>query len=157
MFIMLLLFWLIFNGRITAEILLVGIAVSAVLTYMWSRIFHNSRYTIIPNPVVAWRYIKYFVRLVIEIICCNIKVMSLILHPQEEIHPQLVTFRTRLRKETHKVILANSITLTPGTITVSMKDDTLCVHGLDASFLDGIEECEIVKRLEKMEEDTEYV
>ena len=86
-----------------------------------------------------------------EIVECNLKVMRLILHPKEEIHPQLVTFRTRLRDENHRVILANSITITPGTITVALKDDLVRVHGLDSSFLEGIEHCEMEERLEEME------
>ena len=89
----------------------------------------------------------------LDVIRCTLQVIRLILHPGEEIRPQLVTFRTKLTDDTHKVVLANSITLTPGTITVGLQDDRLCVHGLDASFLEGIESCDMVKRLEKMEEE----
>ncbi len=157
MFLMLLLFWLIFNGKVTLEIFLVGVVICAALTFAWHKLFRNQKNTIFPSPEMVWRYLKYFGSLVIEIIRCNLHVMHLILHPQEEIHPQLVTFRTNLKKDSHKVILANSITLTPGTITVGLQDDIIRVHGLDASFLEGIEECDMVKRLEKMEEDSKNV
>ena len=153
MFIILLLLWLVFNGRFTAEIFLVGVAVSAGLTFLWHRVFHTKRYTLLPTPGMVWRSLCYFGALLLEVIRCNLQVIRLILHPGEEIRPQLVTFRKKLTDDTHKVVLANSITLTPGTITVGLQDDTLLVHGLDASFLEGIESCDMVRRLEKMEEE----
>ena len=151
MFLGLLILWVIFNGRITIEILLVGAAASAALTYMWRKIFSVSRHVVIPGFEMLWRYVRYFGALVLEMISSSIRVMYLILHPEEEVKPQLVTFRTKLKKENHKVILANSITLTPGTITVGLQGDKLRVHGLDASMLEGIESCDMVRRLEKME------
>lgn len=155
MFLALLLLWLIFNGRITLEILAVGAFVSAALTFMWRKIFMPSRNVVLPGAGMLVRYLKYFGALVLEMISCSLKVMYLVLHPEEEIRPQLKTFKTRLEKEHHKVILANSITLTPGTITVGLKGDKLRVHGLDASMLEGIEDCDMVRRLEKMEGGTE--
>ena len=152
MFIMLLVFWVVLNGRITTEIVLVGLVVCAAITLAWRKIFHTKRNTVIPSPKLVWFYARYVGNLVIEIVRCNLQVMRLILHPKEEIKPQLVTFRTKIKNENHKVILANSITLTPGTITVGMQDDLIRVHGLDASFLEGIEHCDMVERLEKLEE-----
>ena len=151
MFLGLLILWVIFNGRITLEILLVGAAVSAALTNMWRKLFSASHHVVIPGIGMLWRYVRYFCALVLEMINSSIRVMYLILHPEEEIKPQLVTFRTKLKKENHKVILANSITLTPGTITVGLKGDKMRVHGLDASLLEGIEDSDMVRRLEKME------
>ena len=58
---------------------------------------------------------------------------------------------TDLKSETAKVMLANSITLTPGTITVSLEDDTLLVHCLDKTLSEGMEDSEFVKMLEKLE------
>lgn len=153
MFLMLLLFWLIFNGRVTWEIVLVGAVVSGTITFLWHKVFHTKKNTVLPSWRTVRQCVGYFGHLVVEIVECNIRVMRLILHPKDEIHPQLVTFRTKLKDENHKVVLANSITLTPGTITVGMQDDLIRVHGLDASFMEGIEHCEMVERLEKMEEE----
>ena len=154
MFFILLLLWLVFNGRLTVEIILTGAAVSAALTFLWHKLFRTRRFMLMPTPSMVWRGLCYFGALVLEVIRCNLQVIRLILHPGEEIRPQLVTFRTALKDDNHKVILANSITLTPGTITVGLLGDTLCVHGLDASFLEGIESCDMSRRLEKMEEGT---
>ena len=153
MFLMLLLFWLIFNGHVTLEIFLVGAVVSAAITFAWKKLFKTKKNAVLPSPKTLWQSVRYIGHLIVEIVECNLQVMRLILHPKEEIHPQLVTFRTKVKDENHRVILANSITLTPGTITVGLQDDILRVHGLDRSFLEGIEHCEMEERLEKMEED----
>ena len=152
MFLFLLLLWLVFNGRFTVEIFLVGAAASGALTFMWHKLFRIRCCMLLPSPGKVLRGLRYFGALVLEIIRCNLQVIRLILHPGEEIRPQLVTFRTGLKTDAHKVVLANSITLTPGTITVGLEKDQLLVHGLDASFLEGIESCDLAKRLEKMEE-----
>ncbi len=157
MFLTLLIFWLMFNGRITTEIVLVGIVICGVLTFVWHKLFRNKRNTVFLSPKLAWHYLRYVGNLVIEIIRCNFQVMRLILHPQEEVKPQLITFPLKLKSESHKVILANSITLTPGTITVGLRQNAICVHGLDASFMEGIEDCDMARRLEKIEEDSKHV
>lgn len=156
MFIVLLLFWFVFNGKITTEIALVGVVVCAALTFAWHRIFKGRRHIIVPSPAMVWRYLRYIGALIVEIVRCNIQVMRLILHPKEEVHPQLKIFSLKLKDEKHRVILANSITLTPGTITVALQDDRICVHGLDASFMEGIEDCDMEKRLLKMEEAADH-
>jgi multicomponent Na+:H+ antiporter subunit E len=64
----------------------------------------------------------------------------------------IVHVHARLKTETARVILANSITLTPGTITVSLTDDHLLVHCLDKSLAEGMEDSVFVRLLQKMEE-----
>ena len=64
---------------------------------------------------------------------------------------QIDLIKTDLKKDTSKVALANSITITPGTITVNVSDDVVCVHALDASMADGIDECDFVVKLREME------
>ena len=151
MFLALMIFWLVFNGRVTVEILAVGCVCSAAVTYMAKAMFGMKGNLICLSPSWMWRYFKYFVGLVIEIISCSIKVMHLVYHPQEEVRPQLLTFRVPIKNDGHKVLLANSITLTPGTITVGLLGDRMRVHGLDGQFIDGIEDCDMVRRLEKIE------
>ena len=65
--------------------------------------------------------------------------------------PVLVTFQTKIKSPFLRVLLANSITLTPGTITVSLEDDTYVVHALDKDFAEGIENSVFVRMLEKAE------
>jgi len=99
-------------------------------------------------PGLIW----YVVILVIEIVKANVAVIHLVTTSKEEIEPAIVTFRTDLKTETARVILANSITLTPGTITISLEEDEYVVHCLDKSLAEGMEDSVFVKMLKKMEE-----
>jgi len=152
---MLLLFflaWVIFNGRLTLEIALFGIAVSAAVFAFVCRFMDHSLkkelriYRLLPAFV---RYLYYLIR---EIILANLAVSRLILTRREQMEPVLVHVRTNLKSETARVILANSITLTPGTITVSLTGDKLLVHCLDKSLSEGMEDSVFVRMLQKMEE-----
>lgn len=60
-------------------------------------------------------------------------------------------FRSRVIGEGNMVVLANSITLTPGTITVDVQPNHYVVHALDAKYMEGIEQSDFVKILEEME------
>ena len=82
----------------------------------------------------------------------NLTVCRMILTRKEIVEPVIVHVHTNLKTETARVILANSITLTPGTITVSMTDDDLLVHCLDKSLAEGMEDSVFVRLLQKLEE-----
>ena len=75
----------------------------------------------------------------------------MILNGEKEPEPQLVQFDVDLKKNRHLVALANSITLTPGTITVDLHDNHFTVHALDASMVDGLDDGVFVQQLMDME------
>ena len=151
---MLLLFfaaWIIFNGRVTLEIALFGIAVSGA---MFAFICKFMDYSLEKERIFYKKlplFCKYAVLLVKEIIKANLAVCRMILTRREVMEPVLVKVHTDLRTETARVILANSITLTPGTITVSLTGQELLVHCLDKSLAEGMEDSEFVKLLEALE------
>ena len=143
--------WLIFNGRVTLEIVIFGVVISAaVFAFVCKFMGHSIKkelrlYKKVPG------LLKYIFVLVIEIIKANLAVIKLILTRKEVTEPTLVRVHTNLKSETAKVMLANSITLTPGTITVSMEGDTLLVHCLDKSLSTGMDESDFEKMLEELE------
>ena len=102
-----------------------------------------------------WRIVPlsgaYFWVLVKEIVKANVCVLRMILSPRLVPEPMLVYFKTDLKTNMAKVILANSITLTPGAITVSVEGDVFCVHCLDKELAEGIENSVFVQLLERME------
>ncbi len=153
---MLLLFflvWIIFNGNITLEIVLFGIAIAAVVFAFMCK-FMN--YSIKKERMLykkAFAFFKYVFLLVKEIIKANIAVCRLILTRKAVAEPAIVKIHTDLKTDTAKVLLANSITLTPGTITVSLTGQELIVHCLDKSLAEGMENSEFIKMLEKLEEE----
>ena len=151
---MLLLFflaWIIFNGRVTLEIVLFGIVISLAVFWFLCKFMdfsiqrERNFYRKLP------RLLQYGYVLVREIVSANLTVCRMILTRKETMEPVIARVNTDLKTETAKVILANSITLTPGTITVSMSGQELLVHCLDKSLSEGMEDSVFVKMLEKIE------
>ena len=151
MFLLFFLVWIIFNGNITVEIAIIGLAVAAAVFAFICKFMDYSlkKEILLYKKLLA--FIGYVIILIIEIIKANIAVIHMIVTQREVVEPVIVRFRTSLRTETARVILANSITLTPGTITVSLEGDEYEVHCLDKSLVEGIEDSMFVKLLEKME------
>ena len=153
---MLLLFfivWVVFNGRLTLEIALFGVAVAgAVFAFVCKFMGYSLQkelrfYKKIPS------FCQYLYYLVKEIIVANITVSRMILTRKEQMEPVIVHVHTDLKTETARMILANSITLTPGTITVALTENDLLVHCLDKSLSKGMEDSVFVRLLHKMEEE----
>lgn len=151
---MLLLFflaWIIFNGRVTVEIVLFGVVIAVLIFAFICRFMDYSISKELKFYKKAPLFCKYVWLLVKEIIKANISVCRMILTRKELMEPVIVKVHTNLRTEIARVILANSITLTPGTITVSVTERELLVHCLDKSLAEGMEDSVFVKLLEKME------
>ena len=152
---MLLLFflvWVVFNGKLTLEIALLGIAVAGAVFAFVCRFLDYSLQTELRFYRKMPAFFQYLYYLVKEIITANLAVSRMILTRKERMEPVLVRVRTNLKTETARVILANSITLTPGTITVSLTETELLVHCLDKQLSEGMEDSVFVRLLEKMEE-----
>jgi len=152
MFIVFFLLWLVLNERVTLEIVYFGLGISAALYFFVVKFMDYS-------PKKEWaairklpKTLKYLFNLLVEIFKANVGVMHFILSPRYEVEPQLVYFKTKLKKDVERVALANSITLTPGTITVSLEEDLMCVHCLDKTLADGLEDSEFERQLLEMEE-----
>lgn len=150
MVVLLFLFWIVLNGKITFEIVAVGAVVSAVLTYLAHRILAISP----RNEVRFLRLLPgvfcYLLYLVGQIILSNFQVIRLILAPETG-RPKLVWFELPLKGELAQVALANSITLTPGTVTVSMGKRTICVYALRPEMATGLKESGFVVKLRRLE------
>lgn len=151
MIIMFLLLWIILNGRITPEVLLVGLVIAVPVYAFFCRFMAFS-------PKKEWQIvrrlgfcIRYVFCLLVEIVKANFQVMGLILSSRVEVEPKLVSFHTDLKSNGSKVALANSITLTPGTITVEVKDDRFLVHCLDKDLAEGMDSSVFVELLEANE------
>lgn len=151
---MLLLFflaWVVFNGRLTLEIALFGVAVAGAVFFFVCRFMDYSLKQELRLYRLLPAFVQYLYYLMKEIILANLTVTRLILTRKEEMEPVLVHVHADLKSETARVILANSITLTPGTITVSLTEDKLLVHCLDKSLSEGMEDSVFVRLLQKME------
>ena len=152
MFFVLFAFWLLLNGQWTVEIALVGCAVCGlVYLFMWKFMGYS--------PKKEWRLVRrlpalagYVLWLIGQIFSSAAATIRLIWSPRLIAEPRLVAFRSRLRTKKGRVLLANSITLTPGTITADQREDRFLVHCLDSDFARGLTDSAMEKRILRLEE-----
>ena len=143
------LLWLLLNGRVTAEILLFGVGIDAALLWFMTRwmgwsVQRESRFLRL-FPHLA----RYFLNLLYETAKAAVTVLSAALNPSVHPEPALVEFRSGLKREYQNVLLANSITLTPGTITVFQEHDRLIVHALRKEYAEDLKNSSFVRLLRK--------
>jgi len=151
MFVILFLLWVIFNGKLTVEIAVFGIFIAGAIEWFMIRCMDYTPKVTMGLLRNFFRIIQYVGVLIAEIAKANVQVMRMILNMKYEVEPQIIHFKTNLKSDAAKTALANSITLTPGTITVSLEDDKYTVLCLDKEFAEGIEDSVFVKLLNKME------
>lgn len=151
--ILLFLAWLMFSERITVDVIVVGVIAVALLTFILHRI---GVYDPGKDVMYASRILPFFgfvLSLVVEVFKANIHMIMLVLspRPEEKIDPCIVAHKTKLRTPAGLVGLANSITLTPGTVTVDVGDDCVYVHAIDAHAFEGLQHNPLERQLERME------
>ncbi|MFT5170373.1 MAG: multicomponent Na+:H+ antiporter subunit E [Candidatus Marinamargulisbacteria bacterium] len=133
--------WLVLSGNFDAFHLTVGVLCSAFVAF-WSGdlLFQDGSATVGSRLGVLFRLAKYFVWLFYEIVIANMDVFYVACHPKalDLINPQMRTFKTKLKGDLAKFCLANSITLTPGTVTVRLDKDEFLVHALTDKVADGL-------------------
>lgn len=126
-FILALFFWLMITFRFTLSNILIGSAASLLCSFVFGRYyFRNVKKFLEPH-----RYFWFLVYLFFFIIACikaNFDVAYRVLHPAMPIRPGIVKVKTSLKSGFAKTLLANSITMTPGTITVDVIDDVFYIH-----------------------------
>ncbi|MDO4616141.1 MAG: Na+/H+ antiporter subunit E [Lachnospiraceae bacterium] len=151
MYLGLLLLWIILNGRFTLEVFLFGLVICGAMYAFCCRILGLSLQKDLRFMKRLPMFVHYVLILIWEILKANRQVMRFILTPQLAAEPVIVHFHSDLKSEAAKVLLANSITLTPGTITVRLEGSEYYVHCLDKDFAEGMDASIFVELLEKME------
>jgi len=136
----LLFLWFVFNAKLTWGLLVFGMAISLAISWFVRRFvipgFSAKRQLDILKKVPG--YLKYARLLIVEIIKANIAVMRLVFTDRDVVVPKLASFKTKLSNPAARVVFADSITLTPGTITVHIQGDEFLVHCLDESMEEGL-------------------
>ena len=138
-FIILVAFWTFMSGLFDLWHFGLGIVSCAIVAYMsHDLLFENIR---AKNRLrEALRFVAYLPWLFYQIYLANIYVVKLALHPNMHklIQPHVVKFKTSLKTDFAKVAFANSITLTPGTITVLIEGDYFYVHAIDTGVAESL-------------------
>jgi len=149
-FIVLMIVWFLINNSFKLEVIIVGVVLSLCLAFIFGRrtdVLNEFKFT----PSAFYFTIVYLLVFFIELIKSNIHVALIVLKPSLPINPGIVKTKTVLKSKMARMILTNSITLTPGTLTVDIEDDILYIHWIDVKSDDiDIATEKIVMKFEKI-------
>jgi multicomponent Na+:H+ antiporter subunit E len=127
LFILSLIFWLLLTFDFTISNLIVGVVSSIICALFFGRVYITNVYKLLEPERYYW-FIIYLFIFIWECIKANFDVAYRVLHPAMPIRPGIVKVKTTLKSDMAKMLLANSITMTPGTISVDIIDDYLYIH-----------------------------
>lgn len=145
-FVILLGFWVIFSGMFDAFHFSLGVICCLLVTLM-SHDLMIEDWRVGNRLGKTIRFLGYLPWLIYQIVLANLHVVRMVLQPSR-IKPQVVKIKPKLKSDLSKVMLANSITLTPGTITMDIDDDgTYYVHALSQPVADDLSTGEMEKRV----------
>ena len=134
-FLVLFVFWLVFSGKFDSFHLILGIASCVIVSALSTDLFFSA--PIDRGLLGCWvRFGRYIPWLLYQVFLANLHVLYLTFHPRmlEKIDPHITTFDSHLKSDIARTTFANSITLTPGTITVSVNVmGGFSVHCIDRS------------------------
>ena len=144
------LFWMLLSGH--TSILLLTLGISSVVLVVWvvSRMDRNDNTPI--RMLFSVNFISYLGWLIWQVIITNIDVAKRIWNPSLPIKPASRKIKVNIKDPLLKTIYANSITLTPGTVTTEVGEDYFIVHALNSEGLDELEEGDMERRLICLEE-----
>ena len=136
MFIILFLFWLMLTFELSTANLITG-AIAALISVLFFGKYFVRDVTKFLQPARYFWLIVYIIIFIWECVKANFDVAYRVLHPAMPIKPGIVRIRSVLKTDTGRTVLANSITLTPGTLTMEVTDDgTFYVHLLSVRTVD---------------------
>jgi multicomponent Na+:H+ antiporter subunit E len=145
----LLLIWLIANNTLETGSVVAGVVITATIALAfatYSRVYSVVRW----SPRVIYYYLLYFGVFIQELVKANLNVMWVVFSPHINIKPGIVEIKTELKSPMGRLALANSITLTPGTLVVDIRGDSLFIHWINVTATDPVAATkEIAGRFEK--------
>lgn len=144
-------FWLALSGHYSPFTLMLGVLSIALIVWLNLKMGISDE-KILPLALLK-RQPNYWCWLLIEIVKSNFHVVKKIWQFNLDIEPHFTKVASPFRTDMVKVIQANSITLTPGTVTVSVGKNELLVHALTKESLKGLDSPEMQKQLERLEKD----
>lgn len=147
MAVLMFLFWVVLNGRWTGEIAVFGLVLSAALyLFLVKFLDYKPRYDLILLKSLP-QAVRYLLVLIREVALSALVMAGYVFDHRDIPEPVLVRFEPPLRTGLARVLLASSITLTPGTITVDMRDGVFQVHCYDRTMAAGLDDSVFVKLL----------
>ena len=142
--------WIIFSGLLDPFHMTLGLISCGFVAWISGDLLFENRSTNLINRLAqAFRFIGYICWLLYQIVIANLHLLKLAFVGPKALQPQIVRYESELESDFEKFLLANSITLTPGTVTIKIMDDIFYIHAISdvaAKGLDG----EMEKRIAKI-------
>lgn len=144
-FLIIFILWLLLTWSLQPQELIVGLALSLLLSLLLHDIFLQGSQKLVQPTRYFW-FLIYLPIFFYYVVVANLDVAYRVLHPDMPIRPGIVKVRTSLTSDMGRTFLANSITLTPGTLTVDIIGDHLYIHWINITTEDPQEETAIIVR-----------
>jgi len=157
-FISLMIFWTIMSGFLTVIHLSMGVVSVASVLYVNYKLKSHRFFDDDMNDIQELRFgraIYYIGWMIVQIVLAGFHVAFLIIRPKMPIHTTILTFKTDLPSAHARMILGNSISLTPGTLTIDIVGDTFTVHSLDSASHESISSDKMPRQVLKLFEKEE--
>jgi multicomponent Na+:H+ antiporter subunit E len=140
--------WLLFSGHFNPLLLTLGLASCALVVLITTRMDLVDREG---HPIhLSWGALIYWPWLFVEILKANIDVAKRVLRPKMDISPTLVRVKASQKSDLGLVIYANSITLTPGTVSIDVANGEILVHAISREGAEALIEGEMDRRVTHM-------
>jgi len=150
LFINLMAVWLLLSGHYNATLITYGILSCLGVVALMAHL------EILDREALPWhlglRFFLYLPWLLKEVLVSNLAVVKIILNPSLPIHPRILRVAAGQKTQVGQVIYANSITLTPGTVTLDVRDGHFLVHALTTDSAEGLLSGEMDRRVSHLEE-----
>jgi multicomponent Na+:H+ antiporter subunit E len=134
--------WLIVNASLALPVLVSGAVVSFVIAWIFARRSAVWRVSITPRG--AWHFLAYTGVFFVELVKANLNMLRYVYAPRIDIRPGVVKVHIPLESPIGRLALANSIALTPGSLVMDVRGDTMFVHWLDVRTTDPGEATEMI-------------
>ena len=151
--IVLMVFWVVLTGELNLSSLLTGFFLSLFIVLFWGGFLLPPApgAVLLIHPSLLIILGKMLLKFIVDLIKANIQVAKIVLNPRLPIKPGFIEYDLHLTQTTSRVLLANAITLTPGTLSVFLSREHIVVHALTREAASDVVEWELEKYLEKFE------
>jgi len=131
-FLIIFLIWYAFTTSLQPAEIITGVLLSVIVAYI-TVVNFGCCDPILVTPSHILYFVQYFFVFLVALVKANFDVARRVINPKLPINPGIVSFETKLQNDFAKMVLANSITLTPGTLTIDVVGNKFFVHWIDVT------------------------
>lgn len=142
LWLLLFILWLIVNASLATPIVITGAVISFAIALIFAR--RSNVWHIAVTPRSAWHFLAYTSVFFTELVKANLNMLRYVYSPRIDIHPGIVRVRIRLKSPIGRLALSNSIALTPGSLVMDVRGETMFVHWLDVKTTDPDQATEMI-------------